>query len=140
MKPVHVNYYYTYTTAINTTQECHLSLPTFGLHGPQRPQPTYTTTIPILLLLLQHRNIIYAYLPSDYMGHRGHNPLILLYLYYCYYYNIGISSMPTYLQITWATEATTHTYYYYTYTLFIFHLMLYIYFKQISGLWPLWPM
>ena len=45
MKPVQVNYYYTYTAAINTTYEYHLYIPTFGLHGPQRPQPTYTTTI-----------------------------------------------------------------------------------------------
>ena len=37
----HLYYYNTYTTAITTTYEYHLSLPTFGLHGPQRPQPTY---------------------------------------------------------------------------------------------------
>ena len=47
----HLYYYYTNTTTITTTYEYHLCLPTLGLHGPQRPQPTYTT-IPILLLLL----------------------------------------------------------------------------------------
>ena len=74
----HLYYYYTYTTAIITTYEYHLCLPTFGLHGPQRPQPTYTITIPIQLLLQIHMNIIYPYVPLDYMGHRGHSPLMLL--------------------------------------------------------------
>ena len=90
----------------------HLCLPAIRLQRSQRPPHLNYYYAYILLLLLLHNNIIYAYLPFDYTGHRGHNPLmLLLYLYYSYYYYIRISSMPTYLLITWATEATTHLYY-----------------------------
>ena len=44
LNPLILLLYLYYSTAIITTYEYHLSLPTFGLHGPQRPQPTYTIT------------------------------------------------------------------------------------------------
>ena len=110
---------------------------------------SFTTTIPLLLAyaiipmllclyLCYYAMILYLcynyyyyigissmlYLPSNYLDHRGHNRHILLpYPYYSYYYYVWMSSIPTYLWITWATEATTHLYYYYTFTILLLLLL-----------------